>query len=191
MQLILASNSPRRKQILIESGYDFKVIPSDYEEKEIVADPKELVKIYSFNKANSVYQGLTDKRDILVLGSDTIVVLDGKILGKPKDKQHAFSMLKSLSNKTHQVISGYALIGMKFSLVDLEVTKVTFNELSDAEIKEYIEKMNPLDKAGAYGIQDGYPLVKSYEGSYNNIVGLPIESIAPLLNKFLEKGEEK
>ena len=78
---------------------------------------------------------------------------------------------------------------MKFSLVDLEVTKVTFNELSDAEIKEYIEKMNPLDKAGAYGIQDGYPLVKSYEGSYNNIVGLPIESIAPLLNKFLEKGE--
>ena len=189
MQLILASNSPRRKQILLESGYDFKVIPSDYEEKEIVADPKELVKIYSFNKANSVYQGLTDKRDILVLGSDTIVVLDGKILGKPKDKQHAFSMLKSLSNKTHQVISGYALIGMKFSLVDLEVTKVTFNELSDAEIKEYIEKMNPLDTAGAYGIQDGYPLVKSYEGSYNNIVGLPIESIAPLLNKFLKKGE--
>jgi septum formation protein len=190
MELILASNSPRRREILTENGYTFKVIPSSYEETERIIDPIELAKAYSFNKAKDVFDKVLDKKNSVVLGSDTVVVLDGKVLGKPKDEAEAFEMLKSLSNKTHQVISGYAILSQKFSLVDQDITEVTFNKLSDELINDYIKNKKPLDKAGAYGIQDGYPLVKAYKGSYNNIVGLPIEKISKVLNGLFNIGEE-
>ena len=190
MKLILASASPRRKEILTEFGYEFKVFPSDYEENKKDLSPIDLAKFFSVNKAKWVFNEIENKEGILVLGSDTIVVSEGKILGKPKDQEDAFNMLKSLSNKTHQVVSGYALIGEGIEIIGEDVTEVTFNNLTDNLIKQYIEEKKPLDKAGAYGIQDGYPLVKEYKGSYNNIVGLPIEKISPHLNKLLERGRE-
>lgn len=187
MKLILASNSPRRKEILTEFGFDFTVKISGYEENRISANPETLVKTFAIGKAESVFNALTEteKQNSVVLGADTVVVLDGEILGKPKNSAAAENMLKSLSGKTHFVLTGYAVISAKETVSGVAKTKVIFNNLSEKLIKRYVATGSPLDKAGAYGIQDGFPLVSSYSGSLYNVIGLPIEEIEPILKKFL------
>ena len=185
MKLILASKSPRRKDILSEFGYKFNIVTADFDEVCFLNNPEKTAQENALGKAKATFNAINDK-EIIVIGSDTVVAIDGKILGKPKDKADAFNMLKSLSGKTHQVISGYALIGENFEKVGFDKSLVTFNNLSDRLINEYVESGSPLDKAGAYGIQDDFPIVKSYQGSLYNVIGLPIEKISPVLNSILK-----
>ena len=177
MELILASNSPRRKELLEAKGYKFRIIASDYEEKAFTDDPVLTAVQFSKGKALSVFDSLKDKDGVAVIGSDTVVYHDGNILGKPKDEKQAISMLKSLSGKTHEVISGYAIVTKDAIITGYDLTKVTFNELTDQDIDIYIKSGLYRGKAGAYGIQDGYRLVKKYEGSLNNVIGLPTEKL--------------
>lgn len=182
MKIVLASNSPRRRELLKNAGVDFVVIPSDYAEpKYNDLPPCEYAKELAYGKANAVY----NKHGGVVIGADTIVVLNGKVLGKPKGKADAVSMLKSLSNNVHEVITGYAIISEKGVKKGFEVTKVLFNNLSDKTILDYVASGSPLDKAGAYGIQDGWNLVKDIQGDYDNVVGLPTGKIIQLLKEFL------
>lgn len=188
MKLILASNSPRRKEILRSAGFDFTVITSGYDEKGD-GDAETLVKTFALGKAKSVFDALSDseKQNSVVLGADTVVVLNGKILGKPKDETAAAEMLKSLSGKTHFVLTGYAVVSKNGTCRGVVKSKVTFNTLSEKLIAEYVATGSPFDKAGAYGIQDDFPIVKEYTGSLNNVIGLPIEKIKPILSKALNK----
>lgn len=182
MEIILASNSPRRRALLTEYGINFKVIPPKNEE----TPPKnvsvyEYVEILAREKATEVY----NENGGIVLGADTIVTLNGKIFGKPTSKEDAFNTLKLLSNKTHEVITGYAIISKDFNYISHEITKVTFNNLSDRLILDYVNTGSPLDKAGSYGIQDNFNLVKEIEGSLTNVIGLPVEKIAEILREKL------
>ena len=185
MELILASNSPRRKELLEKYGFKFKIVPSNFNEDELKSSHVETVKSYAFNKALDVFNRLKQD-DVVVLGADTIVYLDGKILGKPKNVNQAISMLSSLSGKTHEVITAYSLIRKDKILTDYVTSKVTFNVLDKNLILEYVNTGSPLDKAGAYGIQDGFDLVKEIEGSFNNVVGLPIEIIKDIIFDFIK-----
>ena len=181
MKLILASNSPRRKELLQEAGLSFSVIPSNFKEEENCGlDPSLYCKQLAENKAKSVYSG----DNSIVLGADTIVVFNGEILGKPKDEDDAIRMLTKLSNNKHLVITGYAIIKDGIVYSGYEETIVEFNDLSYTLICEYVKSGLPLDKAGAYGIQDGYELVKNIDGDYNNVVGLPVNKILEILNEI-------
>lgn len=184
MKLILASGSPRRKDLLKEYGFDFTVIPSAFEESNLLLSPELTAKSNALGKAKDVFSTLCDDGTV-VLGADTIVVLDNKILGKPLNTDQAKSMLKNLSDKTHLVITGYAIVKKDYVLTDAVITKVTFNPLTDELIDKYVATGSPMDKAGAYGIQDGFNLVKDINGSYNNVVGLPVEIIKDKLLKLL------
>jgi septum formation protein len=182
MELILASNSPRRKQILTENGFNFTVIPSSVNEPEnIDKSPDKYAEFLAELKATDVF----NKNSGVVLGADTIVYLDGLILGKPKDKEDAIKTLKLLSNKTHVVCTGYAIISENKKVISSEKTYVTFNELSNELILDYVNSGLCMDKAGSYGIQDGYPLVKEIKGDYQNVVGLPINKIKGILKELL------
>ena len=185
MKLILASNSPRRKQILLENGFEFSVLVADYLEKDIERHPIDTAKDNALGKALAVYDSLKDKNAV-VLGADTVVYLDQKLLGKPNSPNQAKQMLKSLSGKTHVVVTGYAIITKNERIVGASESKVSFNELTDKTIDDYVLTGSPLDKAGAYGIQDNNGIVKSFTGELNNIIGLPINDIAPILNKLLK-----
>ena len=186
MELILASNSPRRKEILESGGYKFTITCSDFDEKSLEIDPKELAQTFAFGKAKSVYEKLKNRKDALVLGADTVVYINDTILGKPKDELDAKNMLKTLSGKTHCVVTGYCLISSDNIEIGNAVTFVTFNQLSDLLIEEYIKSGLYKGKAGSYGIQDGFPLVEKYDGSYTNVVGLPKENVFPLIDKMLK-----
>ena len=185
MKLILASNSPRRKDILKQFNYNFDICVSSFAEHDAPKHPVQTAKDNAFGKAKDVFNNLDDK-SALVLGADTVVYIDGVLLGKPTSPQHAKKMLKNLSGKTHSVVTGFALVGNGIEIVDFEQSYVTFNELSDKLIDEYVDSGSPLDKAGAYGIQDDYPLVKEFKGSMYNVIGLPIEKIKPILDKYLK-----
>ena len=185
MKLILASNSPRRKQILLENGFEFSVLVADYLEKDIERHPVDTAKDNALGKALAVYDSLKDKNAV-VLGADTVVYLDQKLLGKPNSPNQAKQMLKSLSGKTHVVVTGYAIITKNERIVGASESKVTFNELTDKIIDDYVLTGSPLDKAGAYGIQDNNGIVKSFTGELNNIIGLPINDIAPILKRLLK-----
>ena len=184
-RLILASNSPRRKEILTNAGFNIEIIPSTFEEVAQDLSPTETVKNFAFNKAKEVFERLNDSNAIVV-GADTVVSLDNVILGKPKDRLDATNMLKNLSGKTHQVYTGYCIYSSKKVVVDAVKSEVTFNPLTDQNIDLYVASGKPMDKAGAYGIQDGYGLIKGYKGSYNNVVGLPIEDIKPIIKSLLD-----
>ncbi len=186
-QLILASKSPRRSELLKKAGLDFTIIESGYEEKSSAKRPKKVVKDFAFNKAKTVFDGLKNKQDFMVLGADTIVVLGKKILGKPKDEVEAKNMLKSLSNRTHTVITGYAVLTENKAVCKSVKTKVIFNDLSDSDIEEYIRSGSPFDKAGGYGIQDDFPLVKGYKGSIDNVIGLPVKQVVKSIEKLNNK----
>lgn len=186
---VLASQSPRRKQLLSSLGFDFKIITADIDEN---LDTSLSPEIYSRYLALMKAKVIADSLDYeaLVLGSDTIVVLDGSIINKPESKGDAFRILKMLSGKTHKVYTGIALINSKDKscLNDYKVTDVTFRVLNDDEILAYIESGSPMDKAGAYGIQDdfGAVFVSHIEGCYYNIVGLPLELLYNSIKQMMK-----
>jgi septum formation protein len=189
--LILASKSPRRRKLLKNLGFDFEVIPSSYKEEKFSnhSDYKEYVMLSAFKKAENVALGIN--KTAIVLGSDTIVVLDDIILHKPKDEADAFKILKQLSGKTHKVYTGISLVnsGNMKTMADCAITEVTFRDIDDAEISAYIATESPMDKAGAYGIQDdfGAVFVSHINGCYYNIVGLPLELFYISLRRFLKE----
>lgn len=185
MRVILASKSPRREQLLKERIHDFSIIVSDYEEKTESQDPIQTAVEFSIGKAKSVYDSLGDKTDVVVIGSDTVVYSGGKILGKAKDDVEAKKMLANLSGKAHQVISGYCIITNDKTYSGYDLTNVTFNELTKKDIETYVKSGLYKGKAGAYGIQDGYNLVKEYDGSLNNVIGFPTEKIFEILDKIV------
>lgn len=177
-KLILASNSPRRRELLKEITEDFTVEPSLYEERAGGLSAYETAQAFAKGKAEEVY---SRRPGCLVLGADTVVALGDTILGKPKDKEDAARMLRLLSGRTHEVYTGIYLVGDGVEAHHVAKTRVTFHVLSEELIQDYVESGLPLDKAGAYGIQDGYPLVMRCEGSYTNVVGLPIEEVRAML----------
>jgi septum formation protein len=185
-KLVLASGSPRRADILRKEQVEFVVrISRDVEGGEAPSDPVEHVLSLSRAKAESVADGV---ENAIVLGADTIVVLEGEILGKPQDKESAFSTLKKLSGKTHRVYTGVTLVN-KYNgeaASDYDVTEVKFNPLDERKIRDYIATGEPMDKAGAYGIQGmGGFLVDSIEGSLDNVIGLPTGKLKEMLTKII------
>lgn len=184
-KLILASGSPRRKELLKELGYKFEIIPSNIDEKiNVNNNIQEEIEKLSYKKAYSVFK---DNVDSIVIGADTIVVKDNAIYGKPKDKKEAFQMLKNLSNNEHSVITGVSILSNKMSETFSSITTVKFGELSDEEILNYIDNENVLDKAGAYAIQGGAKkFIKSINGEYYTIVGLPIHELYKRIKKYYE-----
>jgi len=191
---ILASQSPRRQKLLRQLGFEFEVLPADIDEDDFSdgVDPVLHVKELSLKKAEFVAKKIG--KPAVVLGSDTIVVLNGIILNKPVDKLEAVRMLNILSGKTHIVYTGIALVdseSMK-NEVAVQKTEVTFRTLTQDEIEAYVETGSPLDKAGAYGIQDdfGAVFVSHINGCYYNIVGLPLELLYSTMKKFLGELKE-
>ncbi len=178
MHLILASNSPRRRELLKTITEDFTVEPSLYEERAGKLSAYDTVEKFARGKAAEVFSRFPHS---LVLGADTVVSLEGRVLGKPKNSADAARMLRLLSGKTHAVYTGVCLISDDFEAYHVAKTAVTFHVLSEELIAKYIASGLPLDKAGAYGIQDGYALVESIEGSYTNVVGLPVEEVRAML----------
>ena len=185
-KIILASNSPRRKQIMSKTGLEFEVIPSNYEEKrDTDSFSYEIVEDLATQKALDVVKRVDNNK--VVIGADTVVVLDDKILGKPKDKADAFNMLKSLSGRTHFVVTSICGINTKTNRAALLSTTsyVRFKELSDERIHHYIDNYDPLDKAGSYGIQELPPnFLDKYEGSFENIVGLDPEAVKSVIRQL-------
>jgi len=172
---ILASQSPRRKQLLKLIQDDFIIEVADIDEAAIHASNSELAKEISKLKAYAVFK---NHPDATVLAVDTIVIIDNEILGKPKDRNDAFKMLRKLSGRQHHVISGFTLINKNSEINRSVVTEVYFNKLSDEDINRYIDSGSPFDKAGAYGIQDeDFNLISHIEGSYYNVMGLPVEAL--------------
>lgn len=193
-RIILASASPRRRELLLQIGLQFEVIKSDCEEKIDSSLPEEVVCELSKQKAQNVWERLQDST-AMVIGADTVVAFEGKILGKPKDEEEACSMLRMLSDRTHQVYTGVTLcytVGNEMrSHTFCEKTEVTFYPMSEKEIRDYAATGDPLDKAGAYGIQGRCAAhIKAVSGDYNNVVGLPIGRLYQELKECLydEKG---
>ncbi len=182
MKLVLASKSPRRSEILKNAGIDFTVRTADTDETVPEGTkPDDAVVFLAARKALAVprEQGET------VLGADTVVVLDGKILGKPSDRADAFNMIKSLSGRVHSVFTGVCAVGDGYTMTFAEETLVEFLPLSDEEISDYVNTDEPYDKAGAYGIQGlASRFIRRIEGDYFNVVGLPVSSI---YKKILKK----
>lgn len=186
--IILASASPRRRELLERAGISFNVCPSQGEEQITVSDPAEVVEELSEQKAREVF--LKTEGDILVIGADTVVAVNGKILGKPKDQEEARQMLRSIQGGSHEVYTGVTLLdreeGQERQRTFHVMTKVVFYPMSEEEIQRYVDTKEPLDKAGAYGIQGKAGIfVKEIRGDYNNVVGLPV---ARLYQELKEMG---
>lgn len=177
MKIILSSNSPRRKELLAGLGVDFEVrVLKGVDERYPDDIPLNEVPLYVAIEKASAY---TVAKDELVVTADTVVIVDNEILGKPKDRAEAYGMLRKISGKTHQVVTGVCLTTIDDQRSFTVTTDVEFKELSDNEIYYYIDKYRPFDKAGAYGIQEwiGYVGVLSLKGSYYNVMGLPVQRI--------------
>ena len=202
IKIILASGSPRRKELLAQAGYDFDVCPSLSEEDLEVMAPSEYVMILAKMKADEVCNRLiaedvgrrvkTLPDRFVVLGADTVVSLNGRILGKPYDYDDAYNTLNSLSDQTHQVYTGVCLIYVegraKTSSSFFEKKDVTFYPVSHNEIIQYLATNEPFDKAGSYGIQGkGGLFVKRIEGDYNNVVGLPLARVYHELEELVSE----
>ncbi len=187
-KIILASSSPRRKELLEKYNLDPIIFKPDIEEKELDCEkPIQIAMSLAFEKAYCVSKYF--KNDEIIIGADTIVVFENKVLGKPRDKEDAFRILSLLSGKEHHVITGLSLIqaNSNLKIIDYEKTKVQFRELTKDRINRYIRTMEPMDKAGAYGIQGyGEMLVKGIEGCYSNVVGLPLGKLDYLLDRFFD-----
>lgn len=202
IKIILASGSPRRKELLAQAGYDFDVCPSLSEEDLEVMAPSEYVMLLAKMKADEVCNRLIAEdvgrrvkklpERFVVLGADTVVSLNGRILGKPYDYDDAYNTLNSLSDQTHQVYTGVCLIYVegkaKTSSSFFEKTDVTFYPVSHNEIIQYLATNEPFDKAGSYGIQGkGGLFVKRIEGDYNNVVGLPLARVYHELEELVSE----
>jgi len=183
MKLILASASPRRQELLKTAGFNFEVVPANIDETPDPSHtPEELVRNLAEQKCQAVYDAL--QREI-VIGADTTVAIDGLILGKPSDEAEAFTMLKRLQGRPHIVYTGVCIKNLQKSLSFVENTKVYMRALSDEEIYEYIATGEPMDKAGAYGIQErGATLIEWVEGDYFTVVGLPLCRLSLALKEF-------
>lgn len=185
-KLILASTSPRREQLLKQISLEFEVMPSNFDESRVcTSNPTESAQQAALEKAKAIAKKLSEG---IVIGADTIVVYAGEVMGKPKDQSDAVRMLKQLSGKKHEVITGVALVNARDNreYVWSEATLVWFKKLSDMEIKKYVESGQPMDKAGAYGIQGrAAAFVEKIDGCYFNVVGLPLASLLVKLNKFM------
>lgn len=195
-ELILASASPRRKELLSQVGYDFTVCPAQGEEIMRGTTPREIVENLAAGKAEEVADRLEKQaeykgRPLLFVGADTVVAIDGQILGKPVDEEDAFHMLKRLSGNSHEVSTGVCLVELaedgsrreeRFS----QTTRVEVYPMTEEEIRAYIASKDPMDKAGSYGIQGAFAAyIKGIEGDYNNVVGLPV---GLLCQKLRERG---
>lgn len=186
--IILASNSPRRRELLkgLDLDFEVKVLPhvSEGHPKDIPASD---IPLFVSKEKASAYSGMLTQKDLLIT-ADTMVILGNEALGKPKDDADARRMLHALSGKMHQVITGVALTTLSRQCSFAVETDVTFKQLSNEEIDYYVEHYHPLDKAGAYGIQEwiGYVGVTGIRGSYFNVMGLPVQRIWDELNKFIE-----
>lgn len=184
LDVILASASPRRRELLSLILSEFRVMPSDFDESLVPSElaPPEHVLYSSLMKARDISVNFPDS---LVIGADTIVVIDASILGKPVDNADAARMLRLLSGHTHMVYTGIAVVRGGVERAEVECTAVTFRELSDPIISRYIATSEPMDKAGAYAIQGkGVVLIQSISGCYPNVVGLPLYALSKLLTDF-------
>lgn len=208
-RIILGSASPRRRELLEQIGISFEVRVSDKEEVYHSLIPEEIVKELALSKAENVADDLREKQeqvkqisfdkknnvllDTIVIGADTIVVSDGSILGKPKDEADAVRMIRSLQGRSHKVYTGVAILdyddeGKRKSVVHAVETEVFVNPMSDEEIREYAATGEPLDKAGAYGIQGQFAAyIGRIDGDYYNVVGLPVSYVYRQLKEIAEK----
>ena len=189
-KIILASASPRRKKILKLAGLKFKAISSNLNEDLLIKQHKKkgfknLVKVLSLAKALNIQRTITLNDNEIIIAFDTIVVCKNKILGKPKNKKDALNKLLFLSNKEHKVYTGNCIVTKQITKTDCEVTKVFMKPITKQEALNYINTGEPLDKAGAYGIQGkGKKFVKKISGDYYNVVGLPLKRFLLLLKKL-------
>ncbi len=186
-KIILASQSPRRKQLLEWAEVPFTIIASDVDESFPEGLPTDEVPIFIANKkALSVQQKINDDTQI-ILAADTLVVSNNKIIGKPADRKQALEILQSLSDKKHFVITGVTILQGKTEINFSDTTEVTFHSLTNAQIEFYIDKYKPYDKAGAYAIQEwiGVVGIKSVNGDFYNVMGLPVSKVVQQLNKLM------
>lgn len=184
MKIVLASQSPRRKELLGRMGLEFVTQASKIDESAFDGlEARELVATLSREKAQWIARQLDG--ETLVIGADTVVVRDGAALGKPKNAEDAVAMLLSLSGRDHQVCTGVTVCRGDRVLTQVEETQVTFRELTEAEVRQYVSTGEPMDKAGAYGIQGlGGLLVEGIRGDYSNVVGLPVCRLGQMLKDF-------
>lgn len=184
MKIVLASQSPRRKELLGRMGLEFVTQASKIDESAFDGlEARELVATLSREKAQWIARQLDG--ETLVIGADTVVVRDGAALGKPKDAEDAVAMLLSLSGRDHQVCTGVTVCRGDRVLTQVEETQVTFRNLTEAEVRQYVSTGEPMDKAGAYGIQGlGGLLVEGIRGDYSNVVGLPVCRLGQMLKDF-------
>jgi septum formation protein len=186
MKIVLASASERRQELLSRLIKNFDIIVSDFDESKVIFEGciDRYVKNVALGKALDVKDKLND--NAIIISADTIVILENKILGKPKDEEDAFKILKSLQGRKHSVYSGVVVINTARNVIKQEslATEVTFSEMSDDEILKYIKTGEPLDKAGAYGIQGiGGIFVNEIKGCYYNVVGLPLNKLKSMLKE--------
>ena len=185
MKLILASSSERRRELLTMCGYEYEIVPSGADERTYETDPCEYVRSLAVRKAEEVASRLRTERPgegFAVLGADTVVTLDGIIIGKPKDEADAVRILRLLSGRTHTVCTGVAVVTENGTESEVSTTRVTFEELTEEEIRLYVASGEPMDKAGAYGIQGPFGMfVREVEGNYFTVIGLPLPTAYRLL----------
>lgn len=202
IRIILASASPRRRELLAQIGLTFEVIPAAGDEAAVSREPSRLVMELSGGKAAEIFGRLSKERtlgmeDHLVIGADTLVVCNGHVMGKPEDEKKAVEMLSLLQGRTHQVYTGVTLICQKQIQDPVEVsfyekTDVTMYPMSGEEIRGYVKTGEPMDKAGAYGIQGKCAaFIKEIHGDYNNVVGLPVGRLYQEMKKLLQADQEK
>ncbi|KMZ54719.1 Maf family protein [Dorea sp. D27] len=189
MKYVLASASPRRKELLTQAGFIFDVMPADIEEKISGGNPPDIVMNLARQKALHVFKALPGEA-CTVIGADTVVVYNGEILGKPSGAEEAYDMLSLLADRTHQVYTGVSLLTGSVNAPDIrtfyEKTDVTFYPVTRQELQSYIMTGDPFDKAGAYGIQGPFAIhVKCISGDYNNVVGLPIARLYHELSRSI------
>ena len=186
--LILASNSPRRQQLMRDTGFEFTVKVKDTNEDFPETMHSEEVPAYLARKKAEAFRAEMENQ--IILTADTIVVIDGEILNKPKDTTEATEMLKKLSGKKHQVITGVCIMTSEHTETFIDIAEVFFRKLTDFEIDYYIKTCKPFDKAGAYGVQDfiGMVGIPRMEGSYFTVMGLPVHKVYEALKKFMIYG---
>ncbi len=193
-KIVLASASPRRSELMKQIGLEFQVVVSEEEEQYKSTVPHEIVKELAAMKVENVLSKV-ELKDTIIIGADTIVVLDGNIMGKPLNEEDAFQMLRSLQGRMHSVITGVAILNFdkterRESKLHAVETKVYVQEMSEAEIWNYIKTKEPMDKAGAYGIQGRFAAhIERIEGDYCNVVGLPVSYVYKEVNKIRKNGE--
>ena len=186
MRIVLASASPRRRELMSRIVNKFEVIPAKGEEcVNLSLFPEQIVVSLAESKCDEVF---ANNSDALVIGCDTIVVFGDKILGKPKNEEDAMATLHMLSGKTHYVMTGVCVRYRDRKLTDCERTEVRFNRLSDEIIQNYVKGGSPMDKAGSYGIQDD-GVVREYYGSYTNVVGMPVGLVKKMMDEVLSDGK--